>query len=134
MEQVALATNFDGSLRTALQSMQFAPHADASVIWSTQVPLHMVVPGPHEHVPLTHVPFVPQLCPQVAQLFGSVITSTQPPLHSTSPDWHWDTHCPPEHTEPAGQAWPHAPQFWPLVIRPTHTPEHSVSPVEHCCC
>jgi hypothetical protein len=108
LEQVALATKFEPT--SALQLSQFGPHADASVIWSTQVPLHMAIPGAHAHVPLTHVPFVPQLCPHVAQLFASVIKLTQPPLHSVSPVGHCDTHIPAEQSSPDGHGAPQAPR------------------------
>jgi hypothetical protein len=107
--QLALATKFEPT--SALQLSQFGPHADASVIWSTQVPLHMAIPGAHEHVPFTQVPFVPQLCPHVAQLFASVIKLTQPPLHSVSPAGHCDTHIPAEQSSPDGHGAPQAPQF-----------------------
>jgi hypothetical protein len=113
-----------------VQSTQFAPHADAFVIWSTQVPLHMPIPAGHEQVPLTQVEFAPQLCPQVPQFVALVERLTQPPLHSVSPVGHCDRHIPAEHTSPDGHGAPQAPQFWALVIRFTHAPEHSVSPLE----
>jgi hypothetical protein len=55
-----------------VQLTQFAPHAEASVIWSTHLPAHIAEPALQTQLPPLHVAFAPQVVPHVPQLFESV--------------------------------------------------------------
>ena len=53
-----------------------------------------------------------QTVPQPPQLFGSVCSFTQTPLHRVKPDWHAvSVHAPPVHVCPLGHAVPQEPQW-----------------------
>jgi hypothetical protein len=74
--------------------------------------------------------------PQVPQLFGSDLTSTQLPLQLVEPGGHCVTHAPFAQAWPPTHAFPHVPQFCGSVSMftqelPPFAGEHAVRPVAH---
>jgi hypothetical protein len=91
---------------------------------------------PPEHVPFEHTATPPvgtgHWVPQVLQLNGSEVTSTQKPLQSTKPLWHTEPHVVPLEQDAnalatGGQAAVHPPQWFGSVTRFTHRSVHVVS-------
>jgi hypothetical protein len=65
----------------------------------------------------------PQMCPQLPQLFGSLLGSTQKVPHCVVPPGHPPIRQSPlTHELPAWQAWPQSPQCCPSVRISVHAP------------
>jgi hypothetical protein len=84
-----------------------------SVLVSTQVLLHLVVPPPHTSSQLLPL----QICPdeqgalQEPQCAGSAVVSTHLLPHLVSPPEQTRAHLPPEHVSPEGHEVPQVPQL-----------------------
>jgi hypothetical protein len=100
-----------------------------SLVVFTHESLQLVSPWEQTswQVDCEHICPVPHACPQLPQLWLSLVRSTHAPLHAVLPEGH--LHVPLVHVAPAGQAWPHRPQLWTFVWRFTHAFEQLVSPL-----
>ena len=73
---------------------QFAESDDGSTHVPPQltwVPVQQLVVQPH--APPTHVRLAGHVCPQLPQLFESLVVSMQTPAQSTVPPGHWQFPC-----------------------------------------
>jgi hypothetical protein len=107
---------------------------------STQVPPHVIMPAPHPHEPPVQVAPPVHACPQLPQLSGSVLKSTQLLPHKCSVPVQFIAHDPVVHTIVAPHACPHEPQFAGSACVFTHVPlqlvrlgAHRHAPVEQTC-
>jgi hypothetical protein len=103
-------------------------------VWrSTHAPLGgqdvCPVGQPIVHAPFTHWLPGPHRFPQVPQLRGSVVVSTQNPPQLVVPAAHW--HALETQLAPGAHALPHLPQSYGSLVRSTHAPLQLVSPVAH---
>lgn len=90
---------------------------------------HVTAPAEHEHVPLVHIPPVPQETPHMPQLFGSVAVSKQPVGHKICVVFV-QAQAPAVQVAPVPHRLPHLPQFVGSVCLSTQTPRHTV-PASH---
>ncbi len=84
------------------------------------------MPAPHAHSPPLQFEPDGQVLPQVPQLFGSVVMSTQELLQFVRPVPHVVTHAPAEQTWPELQALAHAPQLSGSLWVSVQTPSQRV--------
>jgi hypothetical protein len=117
--------------------LQVVPlHVPRQLHPSAGLPLQFAQPGEHEsmwQLPLWQdsvAKYWQHVCPHVPQLWASVDTSTQVPLHGVNPLEH--IQLPLLQTSPALHAWPQPPQLCGSVASVTHAPLHAVSPEAHC--
>jgi hypothetical protein len=82
------------------------------------------------HTPWLQAWLGPHWTPHVPQLFGSVATAVQTPLHTPCPVGH--TQAPATQTFPPLQAAPQAPQFLLSFWVATQVSPHCTVPLTHC--
>jgi hypothetical protein len=71
----------------------------------------------------------PQATLQLPQLAGSLVTSTHPAVHDTSPEPHVQT--PALQVVPGAQVMPQLPQLVESLVGFRHVPEQSIVPAGH---
>jgi hypothetical protein len=100
------------------------PQLFGSSVVSVQVPpppnaeQTVAAPAVHSHLPALHAEPAAQRAPHMLQLSGSVMRSTQRPLHIVAPALHLQ--APASHVSPDVQRVPHAPQLSGSVIVSEH--------------
>jgi hypothetical protein len=104
-----------------------APQLFGSVVTSTQVSPHALVPAGHEHVFAAHSLPPVHFVPHPPQLAGSLVVSTHAPVQLVSAPQPVAvvTHWPELHTSPAPHAVPHAPQLLGSLRVSVHVAPHA---------
>jgi hypothetical protein len=125
---------------TQLPSTQASPLAQAwphcpqfrtLELTSTQLRSQTTSPASHSvlHTPDEQTSPVAQATPQPPQLAGSLVMSTHPFVHDSSPELH--AQAPAMQVVPVGQTVPQLPQLAESLVRSRHVPEQSVASAGH---
>lgn len=101
-----------------------APQWFGSLVRSTHVSPHIVCPGGHAHVPLSHACDAPHLWPHEPQLSRSFAKSRQVPAQKSVPGGQLSLQVPPRHAMPVVHSIVQLPQCSGSDEVSTHVPLH----------